>query len=132
MTHTPYQRWQQRTNKGREMAGGWASAHHTPPKRGEYEVRGHPKRSHLTWAYGNWWYMPIPDCGGIPYWRLAGGCYTWRGDGACDNSGIHGADLLFKAVELGSEEAETELREMGWKGDYRPYVNDRSWKDKLP
>lgn len=127
---TPLERWKDRTANGRKMAAGWVSAQHTPSKRGEYEVRGHAKRSHLTWAYGHWWYMPVPDCGGIPYWHLAGGRYAWRDTRCCDNTSIHRADLLLKAVELGSEEAEVELRDMGWKGDYRPYAKDHSWRKK--
>ncbi len=110
------------------MAAGWVSARYHPLKRGEYEVRGHAKRSHLVWAYGNWWYMHIGDCGGIPYWHLAGGRYAWRNTRCCDSTGIHRGDLLLKAVELGSEEAEAELRGMGWKGDYRPYAKNRSWR----
>lgn len=127
MSKTPYQRWQERTKDGRDLAAGWVSAQHPPAQRGEYEVRGH-SRCHLTWAYGHWWYMKCTYDGAIPYWHLVKGQYAWRRSRICDNTGIHGADLLLKAVELGSEEAETELRGLGWTGDYRPYAKDTSWR----
>lgn len=127
MKLTPYQRWQQRTKDGTAMSGGWVVASYPPKKRGEYLVRGNP-RSYLTWAYGHWWYMPVSECGSIPYWRLAKPPSAWKRGRCCDNTGIHGADLLLKAVELGSEEAETELRSLGWKGDYRPYAGNTSWR----
>ncbi len=126
---TPHQRWLERTDDGRDLAAGWVSAKHTPPKRGEYEVRGH-SRGHLTWAYGHWWYMPVPDQGGIPYWYLTKSPSAWRRGRCCDNTGIHGADLLLKAMEMGSEEAEAELRTLGWTGEYRPYAKDSSWKHR--
>jgi hypothetical protein len=64
----------------------------------------------------------------IPYWRLVKAPSAWKRGRECDNTSIHGADLLLKAVEMNSAEAETELRGLGWKGDYRPYAKDRSWQ----
>lgn len=109
------------------MAAGWTSARHAPKKRGEYEVRG-ADRDFLTWAYGHWWYMHTLECDGIPYWHLAKNPSAWKRGRCCDNSGIHRADLLLKAVELGSLEAEVKLRTLGWKGDFRPYAKENSWR----
>jgi hypothetical protein len=128
---TSYQRWQERTKDGRRLAAGWTSAKHTPTTECECEVRGHPKRSMLTWAHDHWWYLHRADMWDIPYWHCEGDKrYTWKpGRWGC-NASIHRADLLMKAVVLGSESAAAELRTMGWKGDYNPYAGpdaDRSW-----
>lgn len=127
MRPTPHQRWKHRTKNGATMAAGWTSARYTPKKRGEHEVRG-ADRAFLTWAYDHWWYMPVPKPGGVPYWRLAKSPSAWKRGRCYDNTGIHRADLLLKAVELGSDEAEVELRALGWKGDYRPYAKNNSWR----
>ncbi|MFA6432925.1 MAG: hypothetical protein WCV82_03905, partial [Candidatus Paceibacterota bacterium] len=103
MTKTPYERWQERTQDGRTLAAGWVSAKHTPHKRGEYEVRG-SDHSHLTWAYGHWWKLPHTSMGEIPYWRLVKAPSAWKRGRECDNTSIHGADLLLKAVEMNSAE----------------------------
>ncbi len=130
MTKTPYERWVKRTQDGRKMAAGWVSVKHTPAE-GEYEVRGHPKRSNLTWAHDHWWYMDIPDCGGVPYWQCEGDKrYAWKRPREYPACHIHWADLLLKAATLDSESAKAELKQLGWKEDYNPYAGrgaDRSW-----
>ncbi len=132
---TPYQRWQKRTQDGKAMAAGWVSKKYVPSGEGEYEVRGHPRRSTLTWAHGHWWYMHTEDCGGtvgIPYWHCEGDKrYVWKRKPRFCAAHIHWADLLLKAVTLDSESAKAELREMGWKGDYNPYAEPGMKKDWL-
>lgn len=116
---SPYERWQERTKDGADMAGGWVSSKYVPAKEGQYEVRDHAKYSILTWAHDHWWHLPCGDS--IPYWQCQGDKrFTWKRKKYCDAAHIHWPDLLFKAVKRGSKSADEELRKLGWKGDWMP------------
>lgn len=121
---TPYERWVERTEDGHKMAAKWVSAKHTPSRRGEYEVRG-AGRTFLTWVYGHWWHMEM-GTNNIPYWYDHGEArYGWKRDRECDNTSIHGADLLIKAAALNNPEAQEELAALKVKCE-------REYKERWP
>ncbi len=103
MTKTPYERWQERTNNGRKLAAGWVSKLHTPPRAAQYEVRGHPEWSTLTWAYDRWWNQRTDGT-----WHRIKGTYDWRGP-ACDYCSVNWGSVIVQAADGGNAEAQAEV-----------------------
>ncbi len=109
MTKTPYQRWQERTGNGTQLAGGWTHKSQDPSRIAQYWVRGHPHWGCLTWAYGNWWHQSVGDDrdGMSGMWHLVKGRYDWKAT-TWNHCSVNWGSVLVQAAELGNEEAKQE------------------------
>ena len=110
MELTPYQRWQQRTDNGHKLSGGWVHRSIIPPREAQYEVRGHSRFCYLTWAYGMWWHQSVGDDadGMSGTWHHQKGIYDWRGPD-CNACHINFGHVVQQAADMGNEEAKVEI-----------------------
>lgn len=92
------------------MAGGWTSAKYDPPRIAQYEVRGHPCHSYLTWAYGSWWHQSVGDdyAGSSGSWHRQNERWDWRQSpwGHCT---VNWGSVMHQAAEAGNEEAKRDI-----------------------
>ena len=115
----PVARWKQRTDGGKQLAGGWTHKSVTPPREAQYEVRG-ARYCYLTWAYGQWWHQSVGDdaMGISGTWHRIKGSYDWRGPRweACS---VNWGHVIQQAADGGNEDAKREIEEAVRKWDAR-------------
>lgn len=123
---SPFERWKQRTNDGRKMAGGWVSAKHTPPRFAQYEVRGHPRHAYLTWAYGSWWHQSVGDdyAGMSGTWHRQKGLYDWRGP-KWNYCSVNWMSVVDQSAKAGNEQAKRDLAKAVAEADARFAVRQK-------
>ncbi len=105
------------------MSAGWTSVRHEPTTNMvDYEVRGCPSKSILTWGYGQWWHQADGPIGFVkitsPWVSHGEARYAWRGP-VFHSCHANWGDVMLKAATQGNAQARADIEKAGRDWDER-------------